>query len=117
MIIIALNELLKKRVGKSLDKFCDERIPERVKDQIKLDYKIRGNSVTLIEKRPHYKNTEEWVEMKIAQFRFNQDNNKWSLYWWRHTGRWYEYDNIEAKTDFQKLVNEVDEDPTAIFWG
>ncbi len=52
---MALNELLKKRVEKTLDKFCDERIPEKVKDQIKLDYNIRGKYVTLIEKRPHYK--------------------------------------------------------------
>ncbi|MFP4199765.1 MAG: DUF3024 domain-containing protein [Halanaerobium sp.] len=114
---MALNELLQKRVEKSLDKYCEESIPERVKDQIKLDYKIRGNSVTLIEKRPHYKDPEEWVAMKIAQFRFDPDSNKWSLYWWRHTGRWYKYDNIEPATDFQKLVDEVDEDPMAVFWG
>ncbi|MFW5873712.1 MAG: DUF3024 domain-containing protein [Bacillota bacterium] len=114
---MALNELLQKQVEKSLDKFCDERIPERVKDQIKLDYKIRGKSVTLVEKRPHYQDSEEWVAIKIAQFRFNPDNNNWSLYWWRHTGSWYKYDNIKPTKDFQKLIEEIDEDPTHIFWG
>ena len=114
---MALNELFQKRVEKSLDKFCEERIPARAKDQIKLDYNIRGNNITLIEKRRHYKDPEHWTEMKIAQFRFNSENNKWALYWWKHTEKWYEYDNIAPTNNFQKLVDEVDEDPTYIFWG
>lgn len=114
---MSLNELQKKRVEKILDVFCEERIPARVKDQIKLDYNIRGNYVTLIEKRRHYKNPNKWTEQKIAQFRFSTEDNKWSLYWWRHTGKWYKYEEVQPSNDLQELVNEVDEDPIALFWG
>lgn len=114
---MALDELKKKRVKKILDKFCEDRIPDRAKDQIELDYNIRGNYVTLIEKRRYYKNPKEWIKQKIAQFRFTPEDNKWTLYWWRHTGKWYKYKEIQPINDLQDLVNEVDEDPTAIFWG
>ncbi|MFO7814510.1 MAG: DUF3024 domain-containing protein [Halanaerobiales bacterium] len=114
---MALDELQKKRVKKILDKFCEDRIPDRAKDQIELDYNIRGNYVTLIEKRRYYKNPKEWIKQKIAQFRFTPEDNKWALYWWRHTGKWYKYKEVQPSNDLQDLVNEVDKDPTAIFWG
>ena len=114
---MSLDELQKRRVKKIMDVFCEERIPDRVKDQIKMDYNIRGNYVTLIEKRRHYKNPNEWTEQKIAQFRFNTENNKWSLYWWRHTEKWQKYEEVQPSNDLQELVNEVDEDPVALFWG
>src|SRR6056297_3554700 len=110
---MALDDLQQKRVKKSLDIFCENRFPERVKNQIKLDYNIGGNYVTLIEKRSHYKDPKKWTKQKIAQFRFNPGDNKWSLYWWRHTGMWYKYDEIEPSNNLQKLVDEVDEDPTS----
>ncbi|TDX51828.1 DUF3024 domain-containing protein [Orenia marismortui] len=113
---MALNELMRKRVGKILGEYCDNRIPVHVRDQIKLGYGIRGNNVTLFEERPSFK-SDEWVKMKIAQFRYNPEDNKWSLYWWRHTGRWYKYEEIEANSDFQVLLDEVEEDPICIFWG
>jgi len=114
---MALDDLQQKRVKKILDIFCENRVPERVKNQIKLDYNIRGNYVTLIEKRSHYKDPKKWTKQKIAQFRFNPGDNKWSLYWWRHTGKWYKYEELQPSNDLQALVDEVDEDPTALFWG
>lgn len=114
---MALDELQKKRVKKILDNFCEGRVPDSVKDQIKMDYNIRGKYVTLIEKRKNYKNPEEWIKQKIAQFRFNPEDNKWSLYWWRHTGKWYEYEEVQSSDDLQDLVDKVDEDPTGVFWG
>lgn len=114
---MSLNELQKKKVSNILDKFCKNRIPERARDQIKLDYNIRGDHVTLFEKRRYYKDPKQWTEKKIAQFRYNSENNNWTLYWWRHTGRWYKYEEVQPSNNLQRLVNEVDEDPTAIFWG
>jgi len=31
--------------------------------------------------------------------------------------KWHVYDEIEPATDFESLLQEVDDDPTGIFWG
>ncbi|MCK8825787.1 DUF3024 domain-containing protein [Fuchsiella alkaliacetigena] len=114
---MALDELQERKVKKVLEKLCSERIPEKVRDQIKLEFNIRGNNVTLFEKRRYYKDPKEWTKQKIAQFRYDQENNLWSLYWWRHTQKWYKYEEIGPSKNLKELVKEVDEDPTGIFWG
>jgi hypothetical protein len=117
MIMMALNEVRKRKVKNILEELCTERIPAEVSDQVKLEFNIRGDNVTLFEKRRYYKDPQEWTKQKIAQFRYDHENNHWSLYWHRHTGKWYEYEEIEPSKDLKKLVKEVDEDPTGIFWG
>ena len=41
----------------------------------------------------------------------------WTLYAIDRNGRWFLYDDVEASRDVGQLLAEVDEDPTAIFWG
>lgn len=114
---MALDELQKRRINNILEKFCNKRIPAELKDQIKLEFDIRGNYVTLFERRRYFKDPKQWTKGKIAQFRYDSNDNKWILYWWRHTGKWYKYKDINARNDLQDLVEEVDKDPTGIFWG
>jgi hypothetical protein len=40
----------------------------------------------------------------------------WTLYYADRNSKWHRYD-IEPSADFDDLLREVDEDPTAIFWG
>ncbi len=78
---MAIDEVQKHKVNKLLMEFCDSRIPAHVKDQIKLDFEIRGNNVTMFENRKSYHNESIWTKMKIAQFRYDTDKKTWSLYW------------------------------------
>ncbi|OCL28502.1 hypothetical protein U472_01035 [Orenia metallireducens] len=113
---MGLNELIRRRVEKLLGDYCENRIPIHVRTKLKLGYGIRGNSVTLFEERKSYQG-DEWIKNKIAQFRYNQDDNKWALYWWRHTGRWYRYEDVKPNSNFEVLLEEVEKDPLCIFWG
>lgn len=114
---MALDELQKRRVKNMFEKFCSERIPMELQNQIKLEFSKRENYVTLFEKRRYFKDPSQWTKSKIAQFRYNPDDKKWTLYWWRHTGKWYQYKEIKPQNDLQELVDEVDKDLTGIFWG
>lgn len=73
-----LDSFTKKRIEKILSTYIEAKIPKHVRNQIRLNYKFRGNSVTLNEERPAYM-SEVWVELPIAQFRFEE--NKWKIYW------------------------------------
>jgi hypothetical protein len=114
---MAIDEFQKYKVNKLLTELCDSRIPVHVKNQIKLSFQIRGNNVTLFENRKSYLDDTIWIKVKISQFRYDEDKIIWSLYWWRHTGKWYLYDEVNPSLEINDLINEVNNDPSGIFWG
>ena len=114
---MSLPELTKKQVESVLAQFCKRRVPDRLKNKLRLTFDMRGNSVTLYEERPFYADPSRWTKMQIAQFRFDPKSKKWSLYCKYRDERWHEHIDSIPTTNFKELVDEVDEDPTGIFWG
>ena len=109
---------LKKRLAETLlTKFCQTKIPAEFETEIKLSYRFRGLSATLIEGRLAMLKKGEWHEMAIAQFRYAEKNGKWSLYCADRNDKWHLYTECEASKDLNTLLEEVDEDPTGIFFG
>ena len=99
-----------------LQLFCDARVPERVRDQVKLNFSFDGNSVTLSEERPKWNDPTKWISSKVAQFRYQPGTGTWVLFCRDQNGRWHEY-FLPADADLGVLLKEVDRDPTGIFWG
>lgn len=97
--------------------YCEQKVPLHIRDQVKLAFKIRGNSVTLYEQRPVYREKAKWVDVPVAQFRFNLSRSLWTLFCADRNSKWHEYLPSEPTRDFDVLLAEVDKDPTAIFWG
>ncbi len=114
---MAIDKFQLHKVNHELTEFCAARIPEHAKSQVRLDFQVEGNAVTLFENRIHYRIPNQWTKAKIAQFRYNTGNKLWTLYWWRHTEKWYLYEVKEPTADFSNLLAEVSNDPTGIFWG
>jgi hypothetical protein len=99
-------------------KYCDAKIPGHVRDEIRVEYKARGKSVTIFECRPpwHESLGSEWSRMPIAQLRLDPSGGNWTLFWSDRNDRWHLYDFIEPGT-VADLLAEIDADPTCIFWG
>jgi hypothetical protein len=114
---LALSELTRKQVDRILTQYCSERLPVYLHDQLRLGFKFRGNGVTLYEERPGFGKPEIWVEIVVAQFRFNPGTKEWALYYPDRNSKWHEYEMIEPSRNFETLLKEVHEDPTGIFWG
>jgi len=114
---MALPELVRKLVEKKLKKYCEEKVPERVRDRVRVEFKIRGNNVTLVERRPKFMDPETWISIPVAQFRYEHENKKWYLYWSDRNSKWHQYLDIEPSSDLDRLIQEVEEDPTGIFGG
>jgi len=108
---------IRQTVEGKLGSYIEHRIPEHVRDEVRLKYKVRGNSVTLSEERPVFWKPDLWVGIKVAQFRFDPIGGKWTLYWADRNSKWHEYYDLAPSEDFQHLLEEVEEDPTGIFWG
>ena len=53
----------------------------------------------------------------MAQLRYQRQHpHHWSLYWADRNGRWHRYDDLEPGP-VDKVLNEIEADPTCIFWG
>jgi hypothetical protein len=63
-------ELVIASAEKAINAYCENKVPIRLRDQIRLYGKKRGASLTLIESRPAFMNKAEWTENPVAQFRY-----------------------------------------------
>lgn len=112
-----LPEFTRRLVETILTKYCAQKMPPHARDKIRFDYRIRGNHVTLYTERPRFDKPSEWADSVVAQFRFNHQDKKWSLYCADRNSRWHLYTIAAPRTDFEALLREVDRDPTGIFYG
>ena len=108
-----LPEIELHRVNRLLSNFCEQRIPPHARDQIKLLFNIKGNKVILIESRPYYDDPSKWSEMPVAQFEYSATTKSWSLYGYNRNDKRLPI----SKGSLDKLIKEVDQDDTGIFWG
>ncbi len=73
--------------------------------------------VTIVECRPPWEGKGDWERNPVARLRFTKKTGLWSLYWLDRNERFHSYDRIGANQNVQVLLNEIDQDPTCIFWG
>ena len=51
------------------------------------------------------------------QIHYDRQKGHFSLYCADRNDKWYRYDPFESTTDIDAILQEIDEDPTGIFWG
>jgi len=100
--------------------YCEGRIPEPLRDQVRVESSARGNSITIFECRPAWRpepGNDAWTRQEVAQFRLDLGREVWTLYCRRATGRWQRFDPAPEATQVEPLITEVEADSTGIFWG
>lgn len=97
----------------------NDRLPERAVGQIRYELDVESRSLTIMECRPPWRTDmgSEWTRFPIARLRYTKTRNEWAIDWRDRNLRFHRYDLAEPSTDVQPLLDEVDRDPTAIFWG
>ena len=108
---------LKAQVSSTLDDYFDRRVPLHIRDKLALQYRWRGNSVTVIERRPYFRDPSEWTSSPIARFRCDATARLWFLDCPDRNGRWHEFTPESPSPRFQVMLDALDEDVTGIFWG
>ncbi len=99
--------------------YCEQRVPPHSIDQVRVEAVVDHGAVTIVERRPPWREDfgPEWTELGIARLRWTATRGEWTLYWRDSNAKWHRYDLIEPNSDVMALLDEVDRDPTAIFWG
>ena len=100
-------------------RWCQQRVPAHARDQVHVEYDIGSRQLTIVECRPPRREDigPEWTRFPIARLRYTQATKMWTLYWRDRNLRFHRYDQIEPSPSIDDLLQEIDRDPTAIFWG
>ena len=108
------------RAFAAVEVFCESRVPAEYHDEMRVECKRRGNSITILERRPPWKPElvgTDWSSLKVAQLRYEPTTAHWSLFYRDRNERWWPYDGIGSTTSVDPLLAEVDADTSGIFWG
>jgi hypothetical protein len=100
-------------------RWCQQRVPDHVRSQLKVEYDVAPRHLTIVECRPPWREDPgaEWTRVPIARLRYTKAARQWSLYWCDRHLRFHLYGRITPSPRIDDLLHEIDRDPTAIFWG
>src|SRR4051794_37525912 len=110
---MAMPSAIRDVAERSVAQFCEDRSSE----DYRLESEIRGDAITLKERRPPWQRgaDAEWSSLDVARLRYSE--GAWSLYWQRATGRWERYDGVEPTRRIDALLAVIDADLDGVFWG
>ena len=114
---MAFSEVDLKRIEQTVGVFCGKRSLGHRKDKLRLAYTVKGHEVVIAERRPRWDNKAEWIETPVAKLKFIRSANKWRLYWMRADLKWHQYPGLSSSSRLNDLVQEIDADPLACFFG
>lgn len=99
--------------------WCSRRVPEHVRHQVRVECEVAPRHLTLVERRAPWREDlgPEWTNFPIARLRYTVASRSWTLYWRDRNLRFHLYDLISPSRSVDDLLDEVDRDPTCIFWG
>jgi hypothetical protein len=88
-------------------------------DEMRVEIDIDARAITILECRPPWRDDfgPEWIRQEVARLRYTKSTGTWGLYWPDRHSRFHAYDGLKPTPSVQRLLDEIDADPTCIFWG
>jgi len=113
--ITALPELDVARV----QRWCAGRVPEHARHQVRVECAVARSHLTIVERRPPWRANlgPDWTRRPIARLHYTKANKTWTLFWRDRNSRFHRYGRVEPSVNVGELIDEIDCDPTCIFWG
>lgn len=99
--------------------YCATKVPSELGDEIRIEYKIRGNAITINECRPPWREDlgPEWTTIRICTLEWDAKTGLWTLYARDRNDRRLDYPYVDPAPSVTPLLRELEEDPTCLFWG
>ena len=100
-------------------RWCAERVPAHLHDQLRVEVDISARHLTVVECRPPWREDfgPDWIRFPIARLRYTKATGQWSLYWRDLHLRFHRYHRRPSSERIIDLLTEVDTAPTCIFSG
>ncbi|WP_163206619.1 DUF3024 domain-containing protein [Blastococcus saxobsidens] len=102
-----------------VERWCREQVPAAVRDALRIECEISGRDNTIVERRPPWNGQSrgEWMSTPVARLRHLKSRSIWRLYWRGRDGRWRECPSLPYAASVDQLLEELERDQDALFWG
>lgn len=102
-----------------LKNFVEKIRPDdlEVRKQVDIGYNWDGSIAYLDEIRPQWNKHESILHRPFAKLRYYKSRNEWNLYWMRGNGNWELYKPHPIGNNIQELLEVIEEDAFACFFG
>ena len=103
-----------------VQQWAAEAVPEHVRDQVRIEVDVEDRAVEILECRPPFdpeRMGPAWMRVPIARLRYIKRRNEWLLYYSDSNDRFHRYEWLAPSSNIRDLIQEIDRDPYAIFWG
>jgi hypothetical protein len=96
----------------------NERIGEHI-NEMRVEMDVDARAITIFECRPpwHEDLGPEWTRQEVARLRYTKATRTWALYWPDRDSKFHRYERLDPAPKVERLLAEIDADPTGIFWG
>lgn len=115
---MALSEIEIKKCEKLLREFIKKRRPPpRIRNELDLGYRVKGQSVEIFEIRPLWREPDKMIEEAVAKTTYLKARKAWKVYWQRADLKWHRYDPNPEVGSLEEFLEIVDRDEYACFFG
>ncbi len=100
-------------------KWAADRTPPEFRDEMRVEVDETPRGLTIFECRPPWSELvgPDWTRMPIARLAYSKQGNEWTLYYADRNSRFQRYWERDSSQFVTDLLEEIDADPTCIFWG
>lgn len=116
--MVTLPEEVRTQAQLLLFAFCQMRVPEPIRDEYRLAFRMRQNTLTLYESTgPWHPRFPKASRRPVAQFRYDLIQKMWTVHWADNRQHWHPYSDADPTPDLAQLIAEVHVDPKGVFFA
>lgn len=98
-------------------RWCASRVPAELHNELVVECDVAADHLTIVECRPPWRGHGDWTRSRVAQLRYTPLTGLWTLYYCDQRDRFQLYPDAAPRRTLERLLDEIDADPTGIFWG
>ena len=115
---MSLSEFEIKRIEKKVGEYVEQnRPPIGIRNELDLGYRIKGQSVELLEIRSIWNNPQEKINQAVAKATYVKNQKVWKIYWQRADLKWHRYMPAPEVKTIEQFLEVVQKDEHGCFWG
>lgn len=115
---MAFSEFETKKLERSASDFLEARRPPvHIRSKVDLDVRVSGQSVQIVEVRPHFREPSTSIESPVAKATYVKKSQRWKIYWMRSDLKWHSYTPEPELRSIEDFFAAVNADENGCFFG
>lgn len=97
--------------------WCEKRSPQNSKSELVIEPEFDGDDAHVLERRAPWQPDGQWSSLRAATLHYEPSGMTWALRAYDSDERSRPYTRRGLGTSLDDVLDELDDDPTGLFWG